>query len=357
MNFFSPAEAPLVHIELLPDSARAVDVYTSSNMLTIMTWASGSPIPCAGESKQSFLDNFCDSCEFHCSELEVDMHGDELYTHHGELYCLDSQVRFASPCTAYEDGVDSVSFPCPAGHDGPEEEPNDLTLNANHMVYGFTYDLTTNLLHRDYAAIQAAITTESGVYLTDTYDTVNTYSGDNHICWGDTTVPNNLLEAETTFTTSFANEDLRSFDTHVGNVQDVECDINNEDYKFCSSAIALPTTTRPQAVVTAPINSMVSAFVLLGSSGCRINKNVAYVPVYMYSNVAVDEDTVTNVWVTEVLPSINKRLMFVYFDDQPTFTNAVYLGQIDSSFNLQPCKSTLPQSSEQVVQDNNLSLA
>ena len=131
----------------------------------------------------------------------------------------------------------------------------------------------------------------------------------------------------------------------------------SENYELCSSAIALPTTTRPQAVVAAAVSSMSNAFVLLGSSGCHINKNVAYIPVCMYSNVAIDDDTVSNVWVTEVLPSINKRLMFVYFDGSHTFTNAVYLGQIDSNFNLQPCKSTLPQSSEQAVPDNNLSLA
>ena len=356
MKFFSPTEAPPVHIQLLPDSAHAVDVYTSANMLTIMTWASGSPIPCTGESKQSFIDNNCDSCEFHCSELEVDMNGDELYTHHGELYCLDSAVRFSSPCTAYEDGIDSVSFPCPAGHDGPEQEPSELTLDAEHMVYGFTYNLTTNLLHRDYAAIQAAVATEDRIYLTEAYDTINTYRGDGHICWGDTDPPSNLLEAETTFTTSFANEDLCSFDTHISNANDVHSDVENEDYELRDSVIALPITTRPQAIAVTPINSMVSSFVLLGSSGCRINKNVAYVPVYMYSNVAIDDDIVSNVWVSDVLPSINKRLMFVYFDNS-LFTNAVYLGQIDSNFNLQPCKSTLPQSSEQAVQDNNLSPA
>lgn len=356
MNFFSPTEAPPVHIELLPDSAHAVDVYTSANMLTIMTWASGSSIPCIGESNQSFIDDNCDGCEFHCSELEINMNGNELHTHHGDLYCLDTSVRFASPCTAYEDGIDSVSFPCAADHDGPKEAPSELTLDAEHMVYGFTYDLTANLFHTDYAAIQAAVATEDGVCLTDAYHTINTYSSDNHICWGETKSPRNLLEAETTFTKSFANEDLCSFDTHICNARDIHSYVEDENYELRDSVIALPTTTRPQAVVAAPINSMASSFVLLGSSGCRINNNVAYVPVYMYSNVAIDDDTVTNVWVSDVLPSINKRLMFVYFDDS-SFTNAVYLGQIDSNFNLQPCKSTLPQSSEQAVQDNNLSPA
>ena len=357
MKFFSPTEAPPVHIELLPDSAHAIDVYTSLNMLTIMAWAPGNPIPCTGESQQSFIDNYCDSCEFHCSELEVDMNGDELYTTHGELYCLDSAVRFASPCTAYEDGIDSVSFPCAAGNDGPDSEPTDETLSAEYMVYGRTYNLTTDRFHKDYAAIQAAVVIDNAVHLTSALDAINTYSNDGHVCWGETDSPANLLEAETTFTTSFANEDLSSFDTHESNMSDVENEYDNEEYELCASAIPLPTSTRPQAVVAASVALMPNAFVLLGSSGCRINKNVAYVPVYMYTNVAIDDDTVSNVWVTEVLPSINKRLMFVYFDNEHTFTNAVYLGQIDSNFNLQPCKSTLPQSSEQAVPDNNLSPA
>jgi hypothetical protein len=357
MNFFSPTEAPSVHIELLPDSAQAVDVYTSLNILTIMAWAPGNPIPCTGESEQSFIDNYCDGCEFHCSELEVDLNGDEMYTHHGELYCLDSAVRFSSPCTAYEDGLSSVSFPCASGHDGPESEPTDETVRADYMVYGRMYNLTTNCFHRDYAAIQAAVVIDNAVHLTDALHAVNTYSNDNRVCWGETDTPCDLLEAETTFTTSFANEDLGSFDTHNSNVCDIENQYDNEEYELCASAIPLRTSTRPQAVVTAPISSMTSAFVLLGASGCRINKNVAYVPVYMYSNVAIDDDTVSNVWVTDVLPGIDKRLMFVLFDDALTFTNAVYLGQIDSDFNLQPCKSTLPQSSEQAVPDNNLSPA
>ena len=214
MKFFSPTEAPPVHIEFLPDSAHAIDVYTSLNMLTIMAWAPGSPIPCTGESEQSFIDNYCDDCEFHCSELEVDMNGDELYTHHGELYCLDSSVRFASPCSAYEDGIGSVSFPCPAGNDGPDSEPTDQTLSAEYMVYGRTYNLTTDLFHKDYVAIQAAVVNRNSVYLTEALDAINTYSNDGHVCWGETDSPANLLEAETTFTTSFANEDLCSFDTH-----------------------------------------------------------------------------------------------------------------------------------------------
>jgi len=357
MNFFSPTEAPPVHIELLPDSAQAVDVYTSLNILTIMTWAPGNPIPCAGESEQSFVDNYCDGCEYHCSDLEVDIDGYDIHTIHGDLYCVDSCVRFSSPCTAYDDGLSSVNFPCPAGHSGPESEPSGESIRADYMTYGRLYNLTTDRFCRDYAAIQAAVVIDNAVHLTDSFDAINTYSNDNRVCWGETDTPQNLLEAETTFTTSFANEDLGSFDTHEYNVTDVEDQYDTEQYSLCESAIPLRTSTRPQAVVTAAISSMASAFVLLGASGCRINKNVAYVPVYMYSNVAIDDDTVSNVWVTDVLPGIDKRFMFVLFADALTFTNAVYLGQINSDFNLQPCKSTLPQSSEQAVPDNNLSLA
>ena len=357
MSFFSPNEAPAVHIELLPDSSHAVDVYTALNKLTIVTWAPGSTIPCTGESEQSFIDNHCDDCEFHCSEMQVDLDGAEIYTPHGELYCLDSAVRFASPCSLYEDGIGSVSFPCAAGQDGPEQVDNGESISADYMCYGHTYDLDTNKLATDYAALQAAVVVDDNVYLTEALDAINTYSNDGHVCWGETDTPNNLLEAETTFTTSFANEDLGSFDTHTSNDSDIEDYVSNEDYAICPSAIALRTSTRPQAIVAAPISTKASAFVLLGSSGCRINKNVAYVPVYMYSNVAIDDDTVSDVWVTDVLQGIDKRLVFVHFKDNFNFTNAVYIGQIDSTFNLDPCKSIAPLSSEQAVQDNSLSPA
>jgi hypothetical protein len=357
MKFFSSTEAPPVHIELLPDSAHAIDVYTSLNMLTIKAWAPGSPIPCTGESELSFINNYCHQCEFYCSEIDVDLEGRELSTSHGELYCVDPSVRFASPCSAYDEGVDSISFPCTAGYNGPQSEPTDQKLSAEYMVYGRTYDLTNDFFHKDYVAIQAAVVNRNSVYLTDALSAINTYHDDSHVCWGETNVPANLLEAEATFTTSFANEDLCSFDTHINNATDVESYVDDENYELCSSAITLPTTTRPQALVAAAITSMPNAFVLLGSSGCHINKNVVYIPVCLYSDVAIDEDTVSNVWVTEVLPSINKRLMFVYFDNEHTFTNAVYLGQIDSNFNLQPCKLTLPQSSEPEARDNNLSPA
>ena len=50
-----PTEAPQVHIELLPDTTKAVDVHVDDNGFTITMWATAPPMPAVtGESLEDF---------------------------------------------------------------------------------------------------------------------------------------------------------------------------------------------------------------------------------------------------------------------------------------------------------------
>ena len=90
---------------------------------------------------------------------------------------------------------------------------------------------------------------------------------------------------------------------------------------------------------------MSSAYLLLATSGATINSGVTYIPAKFYKDVAVDEDTVINVWATDVMP-VGKRLLFI--ENAPdSDTNGLFLGQVEADFNLQPCISIQQQSSEQ----------
>ena len=83
----------------------------------------------------------------------------------------------------------------------------------------------------------------------------------------------------------------------------------------------------------------------MSAVGSKTNGAVAYIPVYSYSNVAVDDDTVINVWATGVLPT-KTRLLF-YQDQTDSDYNGLFIGQVPHNFNLNPCNSPLQQSLEQ----------
>jgi hypothetical protein len=248
-----------------------------------------------------------------------------------------------SPCSAYEDGIGSVSFPCEIGHDGPDdsEDTNVSTSNIRYTIQFLpSFDFIAPVDERIF--IQGCTVTDNTVFVSDKHSAINCYdNGD--VCWGDLDVPSNLADMLVLYTESPGNEDLTSIAAH----QDGDWDAS----KWCTTerptAVACsPYDHRGKAVVVATAMWNTAAFLLFSTSGCKVNNNVAYVPVTLYPNVAIDDDTILNVYATDVL-STNTRLLFHYTANNDEHYNGQLIGQVPSTFNLRQCISHLPQSSEQ----------
>jgi len=348
-----PIEAPQVHIELLPDTAVAVDLEVDKDKgCTIHMWASAPPLPTAdGEDSDSFREDYCSSCEYFCEEIEVDVSGIETYDRHDNDVILTGTALASSPCPCYVNGIDEVSFPCPEGHDGPSAEVStDEFLNGKWLRYSYSIaaDWRDEVVVPTRVVIQGyGIDDDDHLILSENlYDAINTYSNSG-VCWGDNDVPSSLLGLYQQYVSAPANEDLCSFQSHEHSsmlASIAECNVT-----VPNAFVVRPGS--PSAIICATTQSDVSAYLLLAISGASIQENAAYVGVYLHRNVAIDADTVINVWATDVLP-IGKRLLFAETNGNSSsrndFNNAICLGQVDSTFNLEPCESIQQQLSEPV---------
>ena len=359
MRFFSPTEAPLVHIEILPDAAKAVEAFVRDGKLFIDTWASGSNIPCKASNSEAnleaFLEERCHDCSLYADTIEIDMDGQDTYdSEYGDITISDSSVRCYSPCNCVSDGIGDVEFPCRMGHEPEDDEDHsDVVLTAEFMQYSVSYDLS-NGRPVYYAQQQPLTIYKDQVWAADPSTAINTYERDNRICWGELCEPNNLLQAEASFTKSYANQDLCSFETHQDNADDFSCLAFPEDYFVLDGAIPVDNSIqRPKAAISATAVNTVGSFMLLKTAEAAGIGPIAFVIAYLYKNVAIDDDNIIDVWATEVMP-IGKRLLFVS-NNKPGLNNGLYIGQVDPNFNLSPCELTQPQSSEPVAPDNKLS--
>ena len=350
-----PSEAPSLHIERLPDVATAAQVVADGNQFTVAVWASGPPMPAgSSEDYDSFYDSHCDGCQYNVEEVEIDVTGDGVtvsYEDHDVE--LTGTVYAHSPCSVGRDGCNSDTyFPCPAGCHGPSDEDAD-DLTSKNIRYSLSFEFSKGLTysHADEIVFQWSSVTDGKFFVSsELYQCINTYEG-GEVCWGSNSTPLSLNSMYQTYINAPANEDLCSFDTHEDNADDA-ASCSGDPVELDAFIV---TKQQPAAVVCAYIPENPSAFMLLATSGVTIDQCVAYIGVYQYINVAIDADTVMNVWATDVLP-IGKRLLFADVKGEE-FNNAIYLGQVDSNFNLQPCKSIKSLSSEQAEQVNNLSPA
>ena len=358
MRFFSPTEAPDVHIEILPDQATAVESYIDDGKLLIGTWAAGPNIPCrSAGGLDEFQATYCDDCRLYSDSIEIDMDGMDTYDSElGDITIADSRVVIYSPCCSHSDGLSEVSFPCRMGFEPSDlAEESDIELSAEYMHYSVTYNFSSG--RREFFACQQPLTFYKDQAWTEgMYTAINTYERDNRICWGELTTPFNLLQAEAAYSTSYANEDLCSFDTHSENTDDIKTLAFPEDYWVLENVIPIDTTIkRPKAAICAPASQDVSSFMLLATAGATCYGPLAYVVAYLYKNVAIDDDTVMDVWATEVMP-VGRRLLFIS-NNKNEMINGMYIGQVESNFNLSPCELIQPPSSEQAEQDSKLSPA
>ena len=366
MSLLQPTEAPCLHIELLPSRAKAVMVeykhlttktYDGPS-INISTWAPGLDMPCrSGQTLEEFSEMHCDDCEYNTDEMEVNTNGNYDYEIDvdGDTRTITGTFYTHSPCSRYDNGIGDISFPCYAGHE-PEEEDDDNygPLSTKYMRYTHVFRDAPFAIEDSKAKQQNLEYLEhddddipDGFYATPSTSAINCFDNDS-ICWGDNSLGDSLLQIESIYTTSDANEDLLSFESHVNNANEVA-----EMYSEIHYPDALGFSDhdhRGKAVVVASARTMTSAFVLLGASGAYLKNGVAYTTAQYYKNVAVDDDHILDVWATDVLPT-GVRLLFLENSDEDF--NCLFLGQVPFDFNLQPCESLLAPSSELAVPVSN----
>ena len=371
MSLHTPTSAPFAHIEVLPERSIAAEAEAlpttgartqaaSDFFIKISTWSPGlGTMYGYGEEEDAddWAENNCSSCRWHEEQIEWDADDQEVETSEGPMQLVGTYYT-TSPCPCYDDGVSSVSFPCTEGLDGPSENTDEVDLITSQMKYTIDINVYTDGSYFPkitYAMQQGCVVNDGQVFIGDLRESVNTYSIDNHICWNDNSEGNSLCEVEAAYTTSDANEDLCSFDAHQNNA--MRCR-DEEKEMAAPKAIQTPDSADNlgKGLAIAHAQTHTSAFMLLASNGAVINGSVAYQPVYMYPQVAVDDDTILNVWATDVMPT-NKRLLFTTIKNEDEDFQTLLLGAVDQNFNLSSCKSLPVTSSEQAARDSNLSPA
>ena len=371
MTLLNPTEAPTAHVEMLPPSSIAVEAVTAeatgltgcNSRVHIQTWAPGDSlmegIGNEAEDPDDWVENNCHSCRFHEEEIEREANGETVGTDWGELEIRGTYYTY-SPCPCYDQGLNAVSWPCEEGLYGPDDaEDSYQGLETAYLTYKVAltlYDCGSAFPVNHFVRQQACKVDENhDVYVGRAGTAVNTYSGDNHVCWGDNDPGNTLLEVQLNYIDSEANEDLCSFSTHHNDAH--SCKTGNVDDL---RPAAIPTPDSPdglgKAVAVASPRTHPSTFMLMATNGIPIRNGLATAFVYLYPQVAVSDDVILNVYATDVLPT-GKRLLFhtVVDPDDGVFTQL--LGAVDQDFNLQECKSLQLQSSEQAAQDSSLSPA
>ena len=347
----SPNEAPSVHIEVLPDTVFAAEVTTDGANYTVTMWADGPYMNSTLEqSEESFIDGTCYDCQYYTDTISVNVEGDELCDSEGNEVILRGDCEAYSPCSCYSDGLGSVHFPCLAGNDGPISDDDGPVLDTMWLRYSLSFGMHSKF-HK-FQALHDSIV-QQGSYVDevdneflvaeDIHTAINTYESDGSVCWGSNDTPETLLGIYNTYVNAPANEDLCSFEVHQEGTE--ECsDIENLE-RVPNAIIIDPKLKETRAIICASATANTSSFLMLSTSGATVDNHVAYLPVKLYRNVAIDDDTVTNVWASEVL-SIGKRFLFVDLNST-RYDNALLIAQVPSDFNLLQCKSIQQQSSEQ----------
>lgn len=357
MSFFNPETAPAVHLEPLPLQTIAAKVsygplkfskdQDADDCLVITAWVPGKDMSTVDDGDaDDFYENYCSRCSYNTDEYEYDADGEEFHVEDEEVIIRGS-ITTTSPCPCYAQGLEEVDFPCPAGYDGPEEHESDQVLTAHYMVYAAGY--RNGLIVWNQAYQQGIRFGDNQIYGTDQFKAINTFDNST-ICWGDNTSPGALADVVDAFNRSPCNQDLLSFEAHNENATD--CHDNDRDTPIANAFPVNHLNGRQTAVVCATARDNANAFVLLAASGCHLQDNVAIVGTQLYRNVAIDDDTILDVWASEVTP-VGKRLLFYRYDESEGGAegDAVYLGQVPQDFNLEPCLSLVVPSSEPVAQD------
>lgn len=188
--------------------------------------------------EEQWTENNCHGCSYNFDTYDEGSSSElgDCADHEGNPAIL---IRYQSRCPyGRGESFSDVSFPCPAGHDGPDT--NDDQYNGPMPPMAYSVDLWpwNGVVYKHFAWMQACHPVdERGHRLTRSYRTVNTFD-DHSVCWGElNSAPESLPAVVATYVDAQANADLLppdAFDNHRRLVR------------------ADPPTTAPAGVVIGP---------------------------------------------------------------------------------------------------------
>jgi hypothetical protein len=353
-KLISPQTPPAVLIHPLPSDYLLASGSNQANVIGARTmgfirltaWMPDAHGYCAFETRDSgdieeqWIEDHCSGCRFNFQTKtdELDPPSDEILDSDGNPAVL---IRYESRCAfGRGDCLDSVSFPCPAGYDGPDEE-DDTQFNGFMPPMAYAADLhpLCGNIYNTYAWMQRVCWPDShNRILTRPYRTINAFD-DNRVCWGeDNSTPLSLPAAVVTYIDANANADL---------LPPYEFDLYRRDVrKACPSAHPPGVAIGPgyDAALLVSAQHHRSAYLLLRASGMpAVNGIIAAglkQHVFQHDSPYGIE---TKGFVTD--PNSDGRAWFFSLDPTgyPDQSQALLLAQLPA------CTSTTPSSSALAV--------
>ena len=288
------------------------------------------------EIDDQWIEDKCHGCTFNFNTYDatdpVDL--EDIADHEGNPAIL---IRYESRCPyGRGEGFHCVSFPCPAGYDGPSEL-NDDQYNGHFPPMAYSVDLVpgNGVIFRSYAWMQAVHEPDDlGRSLTRSYRTVNAFD-DHAVCWGeDNSTPESLPAVVATYIDANANADL----------------LPPSEFDMYRTAVRRDRpTSKPAGVVIGPGYDAAllvsarhhrSAYLLLRGSGIQAIDGV--IAAGLRHHVVQHDDpsgSQTKGFATD--PDVNGRFWFFSLDPlgNPDGSQALLLAQFSA------CTSTPPSSS------------
>lgn len=286
--------------------------------------------------EEQWIEDNCHGCKYNFNTSdETDPYNlEDITDHDGNPAIL---VRYQSQCPfGRGESFSCVSFPCPAGYDGPGDESDDQYDGPMPpMAYSVDLHPWHGGIYRSYAWMQACHEPDDqGRSLTRSYRTVNAFD-DHSVCWGDeNSTPTSLPAAVATYIDANANADLLSpseFDMYRAAVR-------RDRPSTQPAGIAIGPGYDAALLVSARQHR--SAYLLLRGSGMQAVDGVIAAGL-KHHVVQHDNPTGSQTKGFATDPDANGRFWFISLDPlcTPNGSQALLLAQLSA------CTSTPPSSS------------
>lgn len=360
MDIFTPTKPPRLHIHPLPREfrlarIRPVPSQEGEPLLMIdawmpKQWRTGSIVTNSDRNSDDFLDEYCYNCDLYCNKRTIslnDRHIDCIdisieFTNGAAIDEGDvTEISFASPCPCHSEGLSSVDWPCPAGHDLQDYiddgEAGEDSINLDCLRFSILLNARTLRPDRDdtnspFRAALQDVTQDLGNgnwYITRRRRTLNTYDPSHAICWGSgTEEPINLAEAAETYANTPANEDLLHFDSYYENLNQMRrSEFLPEPLDGALAVPESPETRHAFALISSHLSLQTFLFLATAPNACIIN-SVAVIFLTWREDVPLPDGTTIDCWLSDAFPDGTRWLIKPDLDPDSDSTNGELLGQL-----------------------------
>lgn len=293
--------------------------------------------------EDEWIEHYCHGCKFYFQSRCYDRHSPEV----PDLKDSDGNpvigMEVESCCPCYEEGFDSIEFPCPNGH----PDPNDTASGSYDgplpsMAYALDLHPRTGNTTYSFAWMQAVHL--DSITLTKARRSINCFD-DNRVCWGDeNTEPLSLPEIVAAYGDAKSNEDLLPARIFADNVKFSRTDVTHHEVP----GIAIAAGFDAALLVTAQEHR--SAYLLLRGAGFMACDGVIAFGLTRYTLAVSGTDSTSIQGYISPPDQFNRCWFFVdqpHDEMYPSHSRGFLVDQIPNPDS--QCSSTTQSSSEQVA--------